>query len=384
MNILNLLWILSQNIFFTFAGIFGLGLLIGFHELGHFFFCKLFRIRTPSFSIGFGPNILTRKIGETEFKLSAIPFGGYVEIAGSAEVGQGKQEEAYSQDEHSVAVKPFWQKLLVMLGGILFNLLFSYTIFISLFMTGIPKTKLMYQTNVLPIIAGIHKDSAAEKHGLLAGDRILKINDVEINNNIQRLFEALEPLANKKATIFIEREGKRKKIAIVVDERKAFGKTIGILGIDLDVAETPPHPFFESIKRGIQTTNLWIKNTFHGFTHILSKKDVSGMAGPVMIVAMTIKGASAGLKIFLLFLAIISINLAVLNIIPIPILDGGQILFYGIEALIRRPLPEKIREYIHIATWIMFLILFIYLSAQDITRIASPHIEALLKFLRIR
>ena len=103
-----------------------------------------------------------------------------------------------------------------------------------------------------------------------------------------------------------------------------------------------------------------------------------------MIISMTVKGAAAGYQIFLLLLTIISINLAVLNLIPLPILDGGQILFYSIEALIRRPIPHKIREYIHIATWIMFMILFAYLSMNDISRIASPYIDPVLKFLHIR
>ena len=105
------------------------------------------------------------------------------------------------------------------------------------------------------------------------------------------------------------------------------------------------------------------------------------MAGPIMILAMTVKSAAEGFKIFFIFLAIISINLAVLNMIPLPILDGGQILFYGIEAIIRRPLSIRIREYTHLATWFAFIILFLYLSVQDITRIASPHIEAFLKFI---
>src|SRR5437762_13928879 len=102
-----------QNIFFILIGCFGMGFLVGFHEFGHFLFAKLFKIRTPSFSIGFGPKIINKKIGETEFSLSAIPFGGYVEIAGAAEVGQGDQNEAYAKDEGSFAVKPYYQKLLV-------------------------------------------------------------------------------------------------------------------------------------------------------------------------------------------------------------------------------------------------------------------------------
>jgi len=116
MSLLYIISSISQTSLLWIAGILGIGFLIGIHEFGHFLFCKLFKIRTPSFSIGFGPKIFEKQIGETLFKISAIPFGGYVEIAGSAEVGQGEQKEAYAKDEYSMAVKPYWQKMLVMAG----------------------------------------------------------------------------------------------------------------------------------------------------------------------------------------------------------------------------------------------------------------------------
>ncbi len=125
---------LLPKLFFLFEGIIGLGFIIAFHELGHFLFCKAFNIRVPSFSIGFGPKLFSKKIGGTEFSLSAIPLGGYVEIAGSAEVGQGEQKEAHANDEGSFARKPYYQKLLVMLGGIAFNILFAYVVLSLLFM----------------------------------------------------------------------------------------------------------------------------------------------------------------------------------------------------------------------------------------------------------
>ena len=120
---------LPQSFFFLIIGILGISFLIAFHELGHFLFCKLFNIHTPSFSIGFGPRLISKKIGSTEFKISVIPLGGYVEIAGSAEPGQGKQKDANRMDEQSFAIKPFWQKFLVMIGGILFNMAFAYFTF---------------------------------------------------------------------------------------------------------------------------------------------------------------------------------------------------------------------------------------------------------------
>ena len=344
-----------------------MGFLIGFHELGHFLFAKLFKIRTPSFSIGFGPKIISKKIGETEFSFSAIPFGGYVEIAGAAEVGQGDQKEAHATDEGSFAVKPFYQKLLVMLGGILFNLIFAYAAFVFLFMTGIPKTPLMQK----PIISTIQKDSAAEKYDLHVGDKIVAIQHTNIDNSIQKLQTLLLPLANQEAVLTVERDGAMIEKQMIIGEKNMNGTSMGALGVEFDSTETPAQPFLEAVKQGIAATNLWIKNTIIGFTHI--KKTYGEIAGPVMIVAMTTKAASTGMKIFLLLLAIISINLAVLNLIPLPILDGGQILFYSIEALIRRPLPIKVREYIHIATWLMFIALFLYLSAKDIFRLVAPY-----------
>lgn len=366
---------LLQNIFFILLGSLGMGFLIGFHELGHFLFAKLFKIRTPSFSIGFGPKLISKKFGDTEFSLSAIPLGGYVEIAGAAEVGQGEQKEAHAIDEGSFAIKPYYQKMCVMLGGILFNLAFAYFAMTLLFITGIPKTPLIQK----PIIAAIAPDSAAEKGSLAIGDRIVAINNEPINNNINTL---LQPLALQEATLTIEHNGTIIEKVVTIGEKEINGKIIGVLGVEFDIAATPPQPFLSAITQGIAMTNAWIKNTIVGFTQL--RRNVGDIAGPVMIIAMTTKAASAGWQILLLLLAIISINLAVLNLIPLPILDGGQILFYTIEAIIQRPLPDKVREYIHIATWLMFIVLFLYLTTKDILRLAAPYISPLLSLIGLQ
>jgi len=365
----------SQQIYFILLGFLGMGFLIGFHELGHFLFAKLFNIRVPSFSLGFGPRLLTKKIGETEFCLSAILFGGYVEIAGAAEVGQGEQKEALATDPRSFAAKPFYQKLGVMLGGILFNLAFAYFALILLFMTGIPKTTLMQNS----IISAVHTGSAAEKGGLLVGDRILSVNKEIIIKNPQRIQQIIQPLALQEATLIIERDNQELTKTIMVDSKQTDTGTVGALGIEFDLNPTPAHSFKDAFFIGIATGNSWIKNIFYGFSQLFSKTGIKQVAGPVMIINMMVKGAATGWQIFLLLLAIISINLAVLNLIPLPILDGGQILFYSIEALMGRPLPHKVREYIHIATWIMFMLLFLYLTTQDISRIAKPYLDSILK-----
>lgn len=364
-----------QNIFFILIGCFGMGFLIGFHELGHFLFAKLFNIRTPSFSIGFGPKLISKKIGGTEFSISAIPLGGYVEIAGASEIGQGDQHDAYAIDEGSFATKPYYQKLCVMLGGIFFNLTFAYLAMIILFMTGIPKTPLIQK----PIITAIHEKSSAEKYGLEIGDKIIAIHNQPIQDNIQQIQTILQPLALEETNITIERNNKILDQTIVVGEKIINDKSIGVLGVEFDMSPTAPQSFLNAIQQGIAMTNQWIKNTITGFTQL--KKNHSQMAGPVMIIAMTTQAATAGFKIFMLLLAIISINLAILNIIPLPILDGGQILLYTIEALLQRPLPERLREYIALATWVLFLALFLFLTTKDIYRLASPYIKPLLSYI---
>ena len=148
-------------------------------------------------------------------------------------------------------------------------------------------------------------------------------------------------------------------------------ESLGYLGIIDFVA--PQYGFFESIRRGISTTHMVIARTADVFFSIFRKGSLENIGGPIMLFSETIKGAGKGIKVFLFLLAFISVNLAVLNLIPLPILDGGQALFYTIEAIIRRPLPEQVKIYIHYACWIAILILIIFISFKDIARIFTTH-----------
>jgi regulator of sigma E protease len=177
-----------------------------------------------------------------------------------------------------------------------------------------------------------------------------------------------------------ERDGKRKELTLTVGEQKQT-PGLGSMGISFAMEAIPPRSFFEAITQGIKLTNDWIAQTIKGFIGIFRKADIKNVGGPVVIISMLSKGAAVNFKIFIILLAIISINLAILNLIPLPILDGGQLLFYTIEAIIGRPLPIKVREYIHIASWILVMGLVLYLSVFDIARIAHPYIEHFKQFL---
>lgn len=350
-------------------GILGIGFIIGFHELGHFLFCKLFNVKTPSFSIGMGPRIFKKKIGETEFALSAIPLGGYVEIAGASEIGQGDQTEAYRSDERSFNNKPYYQKLLIMMGGILFNFIFAYTVISALFYVGIPeKHSFLMPYGSTTVIEGFQETSPAALAGLQAEDRIIAINHVNVQDNVPLLSKEIAPLAHTTAIITIERNNVQQEVEILVGQNPDVkNKTIGYLGVRFMFPKQ--FTLTESISKGIATTNALGMLVIKAIKNIFVERDTTGVGGPLMIISQTVQGAGKGFKVFLFLLAYISINLALLNLIPLPIFDGGQLLFYTIEAIIGRKLPDYVREYIHMATWVMLLILIAFLTIKDLWQI---------------
>jgi regulator of sigma E protease len=374
MEVFRNLFISSQGLFLGIAGILGITLLIFIHECGHFIMCKIFGVRTPSFSIGFGPKLISKKIGQTEFSISTIPFGGYVEIAGSAEVGQGEQKEAFARDAGSFAVRPFYQKFLIMSGGILFNFIFAYLVMVYVFACGLPKSEFLYPINAIPKIETIETGSPADKAGLKIGDLIIAANETALNGNTEKLLGILRDNGGKTISFLIERNGEQILLHVPLETKSAFGKTIGYLGTSFAMVAVPGIPFIKAIQRGIELTNHYIVATICMFKYIFAKRDMSNVGGPVMIIKATAQGASKGFKVFLLFLAIISINLAILNLIPLPIFDGGQIMIYGIEAIIGKSLPDKARLVINLTSWGLIMFLFIYVTIKDIWRIITQYI----------
>lgn len=355
---------LASTLFYIGTGILGIGLLIGFHELGHFFFAKVFGVDTPSFSLGFGPALFEKKIGGTLFKVSAIPFGGYVEMAGAAEVGQGEQKEALRRDQGSFAVKPYYQKLLILLGGILFNLLFAYVGFTLLFAFGLPKAIPVPPFNTTTQIQSIEAGSPAQEAGLLPGDLITSINNEPTLNNLEHLLSVIHASAGQKITLDITREGKELSIPVIV--ASAPSSSQGRIGLKAFAGrETAALGLFDSLKTGIWATNNLIKATIVGLMSLFKTKG-EGAGGPLMIISQITKGAQQGFKVWLFLLVIISVNLAVINLIPLPIVDGGQIAFYTIEAATGRPLAENIRMAIHYACWVLVILLFVFLTFKDL------------------
>ncbi|MCL4360904.1 site-2 protease family protein [Candidatus Dependentiae bacterium] len=358
-----------QTLLYVLLSLAGISFLITFHELGHFLICKLFDIKTVSFSIGFGPRLIEKKIGETTFALSAIPMGGYVEIAGANEIGQGEQKESHAKDKRSFAQKPYYQKMAVIFGGILFNLMFSFAAFSALYYIGMPKSPLLFLKHGKPVIESVSPDSPAQKAKLKAGDKIISIDNKNLDNNIIILLEEIGQKPNQQVMLTIERAGQTQNVPVTLGEQQRGTKQVGLLGVAFEGGELPRYGFVQAIKEGFNSTMYFFTQTFNTFKNMITSRKLDGVTGPIGIISHVFGAAKTGFPIFLLWLAIISISLAALNVIPLPIFDGGQALTYTIEALIRRELPEKVKVAIHLATWGLLLLLTVYITFNDLKRI---------------
>ncbi len=342
----------------------GLGFVIAFHELGHLLTAKLFNVYAPSFSIGFGPRVFQKQFGETTYALSAIPLGGYVELAGSPEMGQGEQAHAKDMSNRSFAEKPYWQKLCIMLGGIVFNIFFAYVAFSILFSTGAPC--IGNWCNDKPATLGaVYPKTAAENAGLKAGDTITSV-DGKPTGTIGDVVAALGSFIKKPVSLGVIRSGEPITTEISVGEQEVGTQKKPLLGVAWHINKMG---FFDALQEGWYATWSLMKQVAGALMSITKSRDSVG--GPLMLITQVTQFAGMGIKMFLFMLAFISINLAVFNLLPLPIFDGGQVLFFTIEALTGRPLSDKTRENIHYYTWLGVIALFVYLTFRDVTKLSS-------------
>lgn len=356
----DLLLTYASKIFSIFAAFIGFGILVAIHEFGHFLFAKLFGISTPTFSIGMGPKIFQRTFGKTDFCLSLLPVGGYVEIATQPEEGKpALPHGSYFND------KPYWQKLFVMFGGILFNLVCAFFIYTGVFFHGKPSM----QINSF-IIKEVTTDSPAERAGLLQNDLIKGFESILFSNQQEiSLPQVIAENAGKTVDFIIERQNIQTIVPVALGTAQE-GRVLGISYAPQDVVmHETKLSLPEAIKAGWDTTVTNVQSTYSAIKNMFVARSLKGAGGPVMIFSESFKMAERGAKALLLFLAFISINLALINILPLGALDGGQIFFVTLEWIIRRPLPDMIKIGVNIVSLLLFVGLALYLTFFDIIRL---------------
>jgi regulator of sigma E protease len=335
-----------------------LTLLVFIHELGHYMVAKWCNVKVEVFSIGFGPELFGwDDSAGTRWKLSAIPLGGFVKMFGESGAGveiEGKDEKERSMtaEEEKVSFyhKTLLQRASIVFAGPLINFIFAIFAFAALFVfMGVPE---LVSDKQLAIVGNVSPGSAADVGGLKSGDQIIKID----NNNIT-YFLQLQKIVRSRPNVMISmglmRDGKSINLDFVTGSKNlqdTAGKMekIGLLGISVQPGEVKyshKNPA-EAIWLGFERTYLFTVRILEYIGDIITAKQSADQLGGILRIAQ-ISGqvAELGVASFISFLAVLSINLGLINLFPIPLLDGGHLAFYAIEAIRGRPLSQKAQEY---------------------------------------
>lgn len=342
-----------------------LGIIIFVHEFGHFFSAKLLGVKVLKFSLGFGPKLVGRKYGDTEYLISSIPFGGYVKMLGET------SEEELSEEEKVAAYnyQPVWKRFLIVSSGPLFNMLFAIFIFLIVFLKGLPV--------LLPEVGNVTPRSPAEIAGLIKGDTIIAIDDIRIVQ-WDEMTKIIHNSHGRNLNLKVKRKTDIINISVIPEKKSVkdiFGqqREIGLIGI------TPSGNTFmryegiigavgNAFRRTWEISVLTVVSVIKLIQRVIPMDTIGG---PILILQMAGEQASKGVLNFFIFMAIININLGILNLLPIPILDGGHILFLGIEAIRKKPLSEKLVAVAQRVGLAIILALMAFALYNDIIRIIT-------------
>lgn len=340
--------------------------LILVHELGHFLAAKRAGMKVEEFGIFFPPRLFSVKKGETVYSLNLVPLGGFVKIFGE----EGKHEK----DPRSFAAQPISQRALVLSAGVLMNILLAAGFFIWGFNAGMPTAvtadnEAKLQDIGIRIIQ-VAPDSPAQQAGLQIGDKILSAQGTPVDK-IEQLQALIKSKAGQAISLEIQRGRGALNLQVLARQNPPQGQ--GPIGVALARIGLEKKGFLEGLTAGIATTFQTIGAVVIGFYLVVKGLLVQGelagdVAGPVGIVGLFFQFYQLGLPFFLRFAGLLSVSLAVINILPFPALDGGRLAFLGWEGLSGRRVPQKVEQVAHTLGYVALIVFILLVTLQDIGR----------------
>ncbi len=333
------------------ACIFTFGILITVHELGHFIAAKMMKMRVDEFAIGFGPKIYSTQEGETTYTLRALPLGGYNKIA-----GMDPDEEV---DERGFKSKSIPARMFVILAGSLMNFLLPMILFFGLFtINGVEKP-----LNE-PVLGQVIDGYAAAKSGLLDGDRVLTVDGKPVTT-WQEVREQVGKSEGKEISIVVERRSEERTFKVIPEVHPETGRAmIGVVASTVLERVGP----VEALKLSVNAEINIVKNMIASLMKIVTGNSSADVAGPIGVAKMAGEVANRGIAQLLQFVALLSLNLAIINLLPLPALDGGHFVILIVEALRGKPLSDNIMYKIQMAGVILILAITFFSTYKDITR----------------
>jgi regulator of sigma E protease len=346
---------------------FVLGILIFFHELGHFLVAKYFGVKILKFSLGFGTKLAGKKIGDTEYLISLIPLGGYVKM-----LGEGTDEEteplAPEDEKRSFSNQHVLKRMAIVAAGPVFNLLLALWLFCGFYM--VAGTQVM-----IPEIGQVREGSPAQKAGLLKGDEILSVDKKRIEA-WSEIKEAIQHREGEPVKMAIQRGEKVLTLTVVPEMSEVkdiFGEAVKSPLIGIVASGKFKRVFLGpvgGIKEGMRKTWEIVRLTGMTIVKLFQRVvPIKTLGGPILIGQMTGQLAQENLTYLIPFMAVISINLGILNLLPVPILDGGFIIFLLIELVIGKPINIKKRDLAQKVGLFLLIILMAVVIYNDVTRV---------------
>lgn len=362
--------------------LFSLSLLVIVHELGHFWAAKSIGVKVEKFAIGFPPKVWSKVIKGTEYKINALPLGGYVSLKGE----EADETDSKNIDKDSLASRSPQEHLLVFVAGVLMNFLLgvlllwiSFSIGIQPILSDMPKYSGVIDTQRI-LIQEVEKETPADKEGLKKGDQIIKADGKEIRSSQEFISLVDSKLGQNGATVdlIIKRDGQEleKKIATYKSKVKGRGDQeveVNRIGVVLDTEGKVKANPIDALKVAFLEAFRITKLTFVGiiglFATLITKFQLSTeVSGPVGIYMATSYFANLGIGAYIQFLAVISFSLALFNILPIPALDGGQIFFTLVEMVSRRKFSNKVKAAIQTVGFALLITLILSVTVREIIK----------------
>lgn len=357
-------------IFAILIGFFSLIALVTLHEFGHFIMAKKFGVKVEEFGIGYPPRIIGKKIGETIYSLNLLPFGAFVRMPG--EIGQ-------LEDYASFSKKPIWQRVIIVLAGVISFWIIAAVLFSIVIGIGAPTAISDSETGVLNPrvqIASVAKDSPANGAGLKAGDNIIEIRnftgDSEKIDKTKDLQNFINNNRGQQLTVTVERGKEVFNVVMLSRENPPAGE--GSFGVGLVRVAIKKYPWWQTPWRGILATiNLTgavIAGYAQAITNIFNRLP-SGveLTGPVGIVSLFTQVSKLGISYFLQFVGMVAVYVAIFNVLPIPSVDGGKLIFLIIEAIRKKPVSQKAEQYVTTFFFSILLLIMALVTVRDVIKL---------------
>lgn len=356
-----------------------LGVLVFIHELGHFAVAKFFGVRVDEFGMGFPPRAkkLFSRNG-TDYTLNWIPFGGFVKIYGEDSLENGKQDPDYNR---SMIAKPWWQQILILIAGVTMNVLLAWALFSVAFMIGTPTTLSSVdnperikdtQLTVLSVVP----ESPAAKAGMTAGDQITlveSLNTTLSGNNLstEQVINTIRTTElNTPIHFQVKKIGTSSVSDLLIIPEQGIAGDQPAIGVSLDQVGMYREGLFKSIKSGFLNTWHVTTQTTQAFWQLITgKSTVGNLTGPIGLVSVVGDAQKIGFTSVITLMAVISINLAVLNMMPFPALDGGRVVIVLIEAITRKKINPKIVTWVNGIGFMLLLALMVFVTVKDVIKL---------------